>query len=79
MGHFPSHKWVNFRATMTRAEALLSLRCIEINGDWDALLEFVTARRRRVAANEQQAQPLLLTSAVAQLPIKIISYYNIAH
>ena len=26
-----------------RAEALLQLRCIEINGDWDAFLEFVEA------------------------------------
>ena len=24
-----------------RAEALLQLRCIEINGDWDAFIEFV--------------------------------------
>lgn len=35
-----------------RAEALLQLRCIEINGDWDRFIEWVHDRRQREARNE---------------------------
>ena len=55
-----------------RAEAVLQLRCIEINGDWDAFIAPVhddnwrdgrdLGERRRLQANEPAALPKLTPS-----------------
>ncbi len=37
-----------------RAEALLQLRCIEVNGDWDAFISFVHDRTRERAQEERK-------------------------
>ncbi len=37
-----------------RAEHLLQLRCIEVNGDWDAFIEFVHDRTREQAQREHR-------------------------
>lgn len=42
-----------------RAEALLQLRCIEINGDWDAFLKFTHSRINRKQRSSRRAQTLL--------------------
>lgn len=42
-----------------RAEALLQLRCIEINGDWDAFIAFVQAKiSRKQRASRRQRRVL---------------------
>ena len=55
-----------------RAEALLQLRCIEINGDWDAFIARVhdenwragreLGQRRRLQENDPIALPKLTTA-----------------
>lgn len=42
-----------------RAEALLQLRCIEINGDWDAFFKFAHSRINRTHRSARRAQTLL--------------------
>lgn len=42
-----------------RAEALLQLRCIEINGDWDAFLTFAHSKINRNQRSSRRAQTLL--------------------
>ena len=37
-----------------RAEHLLQLRCIEVNGDWDAFIEFVHDRTREQAQQQRK-------------------------
>jgi hypothetical protein len=37
-----------------RAEHLLQLRCIEVNGDWDAFIEFVHSRTREQAQQQRK-------------------------
>ena len=49
-----------------RAEALLALRCIEINGDWDEFVRF--ARGRALAADPLQGEIRVLSKAPASLP-----------
>lgn len=47
IGHRFDHggmRWIR-----ERAEALLQLRCIEVNGDWDAFIQWVHDKRRREA------------------------------
>ncbi len=44
-----------------RAEALLQLRCIEINGDWSAFTDFVEKRMRAQSNTETRALRLLTT------------------
>lgn len=51
-----------------RAQALLQLRCIEINGDWDAFVEFVQARLLCDSLLAGQPERLLTTK-----PGKILS------
>jgi hypothetical protein len=56
-----------------RAEALLQLRCIEINGDWDRFLEFVHDRvqgeglksRRPVRVQQRSPSPLPVVAEAA--------------
>jgi len=50
-----------------RAEALLQLRCIEINEDWDAFFRFVQRKIRRKQRSSRRAQKLL-QDAPAPLP-----------
>jgi hypothetical protein len=50
-----------------RAEALLQLRCIEINGDWDAFMEFVHATGPGLA-NAPPADRRLLARTPEPLP-----------
>jgi hypothetical protein len=50
-----------------RAEALLQLRCIEINGDWDAFMAFVHATGPG-RANAPPFETRLLASESEQLP-----------
>ncbi len=49
-----------------RAEALLQLRCVEINGDWDAFVRF--ARNRALAGDPVQAEIRVLSKTPAPLP-----------
>lgn len=42
-----------------RAEALLQLRCIEINGDWDAFCAFAHRKLKRKQRSSRRAQRLL--------------------
>ena len=49
-----------------RAEALLQLRCIEINGDWDEFASFV--RSRVLAEEPHEAERRLLRGVPAELP-----------
>ena len=50
-----------------RAEALLQLRCIELNGDWDAFIAFVYAKlSRKQRASRRQIR--LLQDAPEPLP-----------
>jgi hypothetical protein len=51
-----------------RAEALLQLRCIEINGDWDSFISFVHEKTRR-KSQEMRCNPLLRTREHAPLPL----------
>jgi hypothetical protein len=50
-----------------RAEALLQLRCIEANGDWERFLSFVHQRHRAQSAS-QGLRPRLQSSTPAPLP-----------
>lgn len=50
-----------------RAEALLQLRCIELNGDWSAFTEFVAKRLRRESRTQAHAARLL-TAVPCSLP-----------
>ncbi len=50
-----------------RAEALLQLRCIEVNNDWEAFSTFVHDRTRTQAAQEHKNLPIKCTEA-APLP-----------
>lgn len=50
-----------------RAEHLLQLRCIEVNDDWEAFIEFVHAKTREQAQNERRNLPLKCTTP-APLP-----------
>ena len=50
-----------------RAEHLLQLRCIEVNGDWDAFIEFVHGRIREQAQQQRKNLPLKRTKP-ASLP-----------
>ena len=56
-----SMRWIR-----ERAEALLQLRCIEINGDWEAFEEFV--RRRLWRSAPPESIPRLLTTKPQPLP-----------
>jgi len=58
-----SMRWIR-----ERAEALLQLRCIEINGDWDAFMVFVAKRLRR-ESNANGSAARLLTAKPFPLPI----------
>jgi hypothetical protein len=49
-----SMRWIR-----ERAEALLQLRCIEINGDWSAFMAFAQRRLREKALRDGQNQRLL--------------------
>jgi len=57
-----SMRWIR-----ERAEALLQLRCIEINGDWDSFLSFVE-RRLETERHRLRAAPKLLTTQSSPLP-----------
>jgi len=50
-----------------RAEALLQLRCIEINGDWDAFISFVHDRIKEQAQQSLKI-PILRTKEADDLP-----------
>ena len=56
-----SMRWIR-----ERAEALLQLRCIEINGDWDSFLSFV--ENRLEARCRDQTAPRVLTNKSSPLP-----------
>ena len=51
-----------------RAQALLQLRCIEINGDWDAFISFVHDKLIE-NADEELESPRLLKSKAAPIPV----------
>lgn len=51
-----------------RAQALLQLRCIEINGDWDAFISFVHDKLIENAEEELES-PRLLKSNAAPIPM----------
>lgn len=51
-----SMRWIK-----ERAEALLQLRCIEINGDWSAFMAFVERRLREKSRSNARSQRLLTT------------------
>ena len=44
-----------------RSEALLQLRCIEINGDWEAFISFVQGKLAAKTMEELERQTLLTT------------------
>jgi len=50
-----------------RAEHLLQLRCIEVNDDWDAFIEFVHERTKEQAQREHKNLSLKCTTP-APLP-----------
>jgi hypothetical protein len=50
-----------------RAEHLLQLRCIEVNGDWDVFIEFVHDRTREQAKQQRRNLSLKRTKP-ASLP-----------
>ena len=47
-----------------RAEALLQLRCIEVNNDWEAFITFVHDQTKTQAEQEHQNLPIKRTEAV---------------
>jgi hypothetical protein len=51
-----------------RAEHLLQLRCIKVNDDWDAFIEFVHNRTTQQAQRERRNLPLKCTTP-APLPV----------
>lgn len=57
-----SMRWIK-----ERAEPLLQLRCIEINGDWDDFIAFVEDQLDTVAQNEL-SPAAVLSSATPPLP-----------
>jgi len=57
-----SMRWIR-----ERAEALLQLRCIEINGDWNSFLSFVE-RRLDDARRRDETAPRVLTRQSSSLP-----------
>ena len=57
-----SMRWIK-----ERAEALLQLRAIEINGDWERFIDFVH-HRLQARSNEEMAPQRLLTDKPAPLP-----------
>lgn len=59
---YGSMRWIR-----ERAQPLLQLRCIEINGDWDAYLDFVR-KRLDSTVQEQLHAPTILTSQAKPLP-----------
>ena len=59
---YGSMRWIR-----ERAQPLLQLRCIEINGDWDAYLGFVR-KRLDSTAQEQLHSPTILTSQAGAIP-----------
>jgi hypothetical protein len=62
---YGSMRWIR-----ERAEPLLRLRCIEINGDWDAFVAFVQSTLRRRRKSEPREVRLLTT---AQSPLASMS------
>jgi hypothetical protein len=58
-----SMRWIK-----ERAQALLQLRCIEINGDWEQFIAFV-AEKVRTRAEEDMVPARLLTDKPAPLPV----------
>jgi hypothetical protein len=56
------------RRIKERAEHLLQLRCIEVNDDWDAFIEFVHNRTTEQAQRERRNLPLKCTTP-APLPV----------
>lgn len=50
-----------------RAEALLQLRCIDINGDWNAFILFVHDKLREESREKQKNIPIKCSKA-APLP-----------
>ena len=46
-----------------RAGALLQLRCIEVNGDWDAFMAFVQEKLRTMAAEDHKVMRILTWKA----------------
>jgi len=57
-----SMRWIR-----ERAQPLLQLRCIEINGDWDAFIQFVEARLKR-ESRKTGCPKRLLTTKPGQIP-----------
>lgn len=57
-----SMRWIK-----ERAEPLLQLRCIEINGDWSDFVAFV-AQQLRTKTMAEQGEARLLTTSIAPLP-----------
>ena len=57
-----SMRWIK-----ERAEPLLQLRCIEINGEWDAFIAFVEDQLHKVAQT-QQSRATVLSNAIRPLP-----------
>ncbi len=51
-----------------RAQALLHLRCISLNGDWEQFMEFAYDRMFTCAQQEMKA-PVLLTKEARELPV----------
>ncbi len=47
-----------------RAEHLLQLRCIEVNGDWEAFIQFVHDRTQRQAQQQQTNLSLKYTEPI---------------
>ena len=50
-----------------KAEALLQLRCIEINGDWDAFILFVHDRTKKQSQQSKKI-PMLRSKEPSLLP-----------
>lgn len=57
-----SMRWIR-----ERAEALLQLRCIEVNGDWDSFVSFVQNRLHE-ARRRDGTTPRVLTNQSSRLP-----------
>jgi hypothetical protein len=55
---YGSMRWIK-----ERAEALLQLRCIEINGDWDSFVAFVHHKLKEKAMRHMELQTLLTSKA----------------
>jgi len=68
-----SMRWIR-----ERAEALLQLRCIEINGQWSAFVAFVQRQLQQSAEGHAGAVRLLTTAPVALPTFGVTSYNNAA-